>query len=299
MNEVCLFDGMRVSVGNTEFRMSFNYSLSYPEIDEKQQTTAHDHSYIELHIVSEGVLHIKADKDYFIKKNELLMISPGIYHNTMMSEEKTMRYVVGIEMLKSSGGAEKTRDYFERVFGNFGCIKLPHCRNIVNILIRMRDQLGADRPFLQYRIKNYLMSLLFDVYDRAEAYLHPDQLPAPAADMGLNSEDRLCLALDAIVTLNAKNGFKTLDEISRELHLDKQQINRIMKRRYNMTFKQKQICSRIEYAKSILYQTDKPIDVIAYEIGYTNITSFYKNFKNIVGCTPNEFRSKARKTDKK
>lgn len=50
MNEVCLFDGMRVSVGNTEFRMSFNYSLSYPEIDEKQQTTAHDHSYIELHI---------------------------------------------------------------------------------------------------------------------------------------------------------------------------------------------------------------------------------------------------------
>lgn len=302
MSENWLLEGMRFSIGDTEFRISFNYSLSYPEIDENQQTIAHDHSYIELHIVSEGVLHIKADEDFFVKKNEILMIAPGVYHSTEMSEVRTMRYAVGIEFFKKSGAMEKTYSYFKELFGSFSCIKLTHCQSIIMGLLKIRRLLNSDKVFVPYRIKNYIAEMLFDICDNMESHRqqHSEEQDRNAKrEDDWDSEDRLCIALDAIITLNGKNGFKTLDEIGHDLFLDKQQINRIMKRRYNMTFKQKQIFSRIEYAKNILYQTDKSIDAIAYEIGYTNITSFYKNFKKVVGCTPNEFRKRVKNTNKK
>ena len=301
MSENWLFEGMRILIGDTEFRISFNYSLSYPEIDENQQTIAHDHSYIELHIVSEGVLRIKADEDFFVKKNEILMIAPGVYHSTEINEVRTMRYAVGIEFFKRSGTMEKTYSYFKELFGSFSCIKLTHCQSSIMGLLKIRRLLNSDNVFMSYRIKNYIAEILFDICDNMELHRlqHGNELVRYNQENNWGSEDRLCIALDAIISMNGKNGFKTLDEIGRNLFLDKQQINRIMKKRYNMTFKQKQIFSRIEYAKNILYQTDKSIDAIAYEIGYTNITSFYKNFKKVVGCTPNEFRKRVKNTNKK
>lgn len=47
---------------------------------------------------------------------------------------------------------------------------------------------------------------------------------------------------------------------------------------------------RIDYARQLLIETDQPITDIAFESGFTNLSHFNRQFKNICGCSPRAFR---------
>ena len=47
---------------------------------------------------------------------------------------------------------------------------------------------------------------------------------------------------------------------------------------------------RMEKAKSLLRSTHIPLQDVALEVGYYNVASFIRRFKQIVGCTPGEYR---------
>ena len=47
---------------------------------------------------------------------------------------------------------------------------------------------------------------------------------------------------------------------------------------------------RIEKAKELLETTDEPVKAIAYKVGYNAVSSLEKQFKNITGVLPLEWR---------
>lgn len=49
---------------------------------------------------------------------------------------------------------------------------------------------------------------------------------------------------------------------------------------------------RLDHARTMLYKTDKPISIIAEEVGFSSERSFYRNFKKTYQKTPLEFRIK-------
>ena len=49
---------------------------------------------------------------------------------------------------------------------------------------------------------------------------------------------------------------------------------------------------RVEKGKDLLANTDIPINVIALDTGFSNYSYYSKVFKELVGCTPNEYRKK-------
>jgi transcriptional regulator GlxA family with amidase domain len=49
---------------------------------------------------------------------------------------------------------------------------------------------------------------------------------------------------------------------------------------------------RIERAKTLLRRSEKSITEIAYETGFGSIHYFSRYFKESVGITPNEYRTK-------
>ena len=54
---------------------------------------------------------------------------------------------------------------------------------------------------------------------------------------------------------------------------------------------------RIEKAKEILLKTTKNNETIATELGFTNVRSFLRSFKNNVGKTPTEYRAASIKNE--
>ena len=49
---------------------------------------------------------------------------------------------------------------------------------------------------------------------------------------------------------------------------------------------------RLEKAKELLHNPDIPVGTVALKVGYGNYSYFSKLFKDVVGCTPNEYRKK-------
>ncbi|WP_248924032.1 helix-turn-helix domain-containing protein [Paenibacillus hamazuiensis] len=53
---------------------------------------------------------------------------------------------------------------------------------------------------------------------------------------------------------------------------------------------------RMETAKKLLAGEDMPLKTVAEQVGYYNVSSFIRRFKQLVGVTPGEFRANIRKT---
>lgn len=51
---------------------------------------------------------------------------------------------------------------------------------------------------------------------------------------------------------------------------------------------------RIEHAKKLLRQTNKPVQWISVQSGYPNEKYFFKVFREMTGYLPGEFRKKSR-----
>lgn len=54
---------------------------------------------------------------------------------------------------------------------------------------------------------------------------------------------------------------------------------------------------RIKHACKLLNSTDMPLDAISQESGFNSKSSFYRIFKNLKNCTPNEYRDNPEKYD--
>ena len=51
---------------------------------------------------------------------------------------------------------------------------------------------------------------------------------------------------------------------------------------------------RMEKAKELLLNPDIPVGTVAVKVGYGNYSYFSKLFKDVIGCTPNEYRKNKR-----
>ncbi len=84
----------------------------------------------------------------------------------------------------------------------------------------------------------------------------------------------------------------SLDEIAQAAGTDKFNLCRIFKEGCGMTVMQSLKIIRIRKAKHMLWQTSLPVEDIALMCGFQDTSYFIKNFKELVGETPNKYRSK-------
>ena len=48
---------------------------------------------------------------------------------------------------------------------------------------------------------------------------------------------------------------------------------------------------RLNYAAKLLRETDRPIQTISEEAGFSNFSTFYKAFKRAYALTPSQYRT--------
>ena len=84
----------------------------------------------------------------------------------------------------------------------------------------------------------------------------------------------------------------TLDKLSKELFLSKFHIEKEFKKYYGMTVFDYIISKRINLAKRLLRFTNKTIDEISSECGFSDQSYFNRQFKKSVGTTGTAFRRK-------
>ena len=82
----------------------------------------------------------------------------------------------------------------------------------------------------------------------------------------------------------------SLDTLAAHLSYHKIYLSSYFKQHTNLTFTEYVNRYRISEALYVLKNSNKKIIDIAYECGFNSLRSFNRNFKNIVGVAPNEYR---------
>lgn len=117
---------------------------------------------------------------------------------------------------------------------------------------------------------------------------HDDKAAAPyEAPQRLLSDTRSVAIEDFFETHYVEK--ISISDLAQALFLSNRQTVRILREKYNMSFKQKIIEKRIEVSKTLLQKNELPIKDIAAHIGYET-ANFSAMFKQKTALTPKEYR---------
>lgn len=89
-----------------------------------------------------------------------------------------------------------------------------------------------------------------------------------------------------------QNYFKecSLKTVAKHLNYDYQYLSKLFVQRMNMTFTEYLNNYRISQACYLLNNSSLSIGEIAINCGYSNLRTFHRNFKKIIGMSPKEYR---------
>ncbi|WP_275983660.1 AraC family transcriptional regulator [Paenibacillus hamazuiensis] len=88
-----------------------------------------------------------------------------------------------------------------------------------------------------------------------------------------------------------------LEDMSKELHLTTYHLSHLFKEAVGISITEYIATRRTHQAVMLLTTTDKPITLIAEEIGITNSSYFCKFFKSRMGTTPHQYRKRWSRTN--
>jgi AraC-like DNA-binding protein len=100
----------------------------------------------------------------------------------------------------------------------------------------------------------------------------------------------LILQIRKFIEDNYGNPDLSLNYLSDRFDINPKYLSKLFKDEIGEKFLDLLITYRIDKAKQLMQETDKPIQEISEEVGYTNYNSFNRAFKNVVGVSPSDFR---------
>lgn len=237
----------------------------------------HSNIAIELHAILEGSAMVELE-DRVIRLNagQALVIFPNSFHACKAITEPFLRFTVSFVLQDPSA-------FYERA------------KSGANHLL-----IGFDKEF------EALCRKIFREYDDENAYFRDEMLSAQVTEMmilllrNIKPEGRkqetpkgkpesLQIIDHYFSSFNTQNGH-TRKGLSQLMNCSERQLNRILKELCGMSFLEKRLRSRMDYARFLLRNTDLKIPAISEMVGYSNEASFYKAFKANAGVTPQEFR---------
>ena len=83
---------------------------------------------------------------------------------------------------------------------------------------------------------------------------------------------------------------RNIESSAHEVRMSPSNFQHLYKKAFGISFINDIIQSRIEYAKLHLTQTNITVKSISELCGYNNITHFFRQFKEVTGMTPIEYR---------
>ena len=108
-----------------------------------------------------------------------------------------------------------------------------------------------------------------------------------------NCCDRLVLVAAEHIRSNIKNKL-SLDDVCHALGTNPSTLNFRFRRELDCSVGEFIISARMRRARRLLIGTNYTIGAIAARCGYENIYYFSRAFRKAVGCSPSEFRERAR-----
>ena len=258
-------------------------NLFQVDITRGYHKSAHFHPELEILFVIEGEIQITVlEKDWALKKNDVLLINPGVTHNCNSDENSiicSVRYDYG--MIASVLG------WSDWVFlCNSAAEEKAGMQEIRNIL---RELVYCDVLYSR-KTESYRISLFYKLLDvLAEHCLITEQ-----GDAENDQVDEKLRKILGYIHENYQDSI-SLSELADSMFVSTSTLSRYFKKQTGVYFADYVNQVRMKYAVNELIYTEKKITHIAMDCGFSNVSALNKAFRETYNCAPTEYRIKLRK----
>jgi AraC-like DNA-binding protein len=256
----------------------------------------HKHDYLELIYVFSGNINQKInDKEVNISSGEICLLDLNISHSIDPSFEDDI--AVNIIMKKQ---------FFDGIFMSF----LSDNDIISDFIIKTFYHKKESKNFLLFHtkenetIQHIMKNLLCEYYDKkigSDTAIHAnilllftELLRYYRENLGQSNIKTLNRTIISEVKNYLSKNFKTaaLKETAEHFHFHPDYLSKLIKNSTGISFTDLLQEIRLREACLLLENTELSISDIAYDIGYTNLSYFYKLFKRAYNTTPIDHRKK-------
>lgn len=256
------------------------------------QYPSHRHNYVELMYVYSGTMthHINS-QDITIETGQLLLLNQNIEHSIDYCHENDIifNFIIRPEFLRFLS----TMIEDENVLSKFIFDTLYSYDNDDEFLVFKVQE--------NQKVTSYIESIIINIYEPqlynhielkllvglllTELMNHPEHIESYT---GNTYEKVLSSTILKYIAIHYHDG--TLIDLSKNIHQPDYKICKIIKKQTGKTFTQLMQEKKLKTATELLVTTRLPLSEIIQEVGYENISYFYRIFKKYFHMTPQEYR---------
>jgi len=242
----------------------------------------HKHYSIEFHCIFSGQEIITLPHDHreiLLSAGNILLLPQGIYHGV---------YTTGtVERVCFNFSAEPSGKEGSPIVDLFVNIREPILFNDENAVTLVDQCRGlcqqAQGPLLELRQGMHFLNMALNLMSRVQ---NVQTEPAGIDPLALRQK---WIIEDYITQHYTDNS--GIEGLAQALYLSQRQTSTLVKRFFGEDYKSLIIRRRMELAEIYLQNPDKPLDEIAYEVGYRSYSGFELCFKRYFGITPTKKRT--------
>lgn len=252
----------------------------------------HCHNFLQIALCLEGRgKYVFSRKEYEVSKGDVFIVNSFESHYAESKLPETIKFLFIIflpDLIVSPNGTLFDFEYLSPFWYNHEdfCNKIDGSIDIARSIARDIAEIKKhwDVKYVGYKHLinaglRKILGLLIRHYEALD--------PVKAADRA-NRHIKIQRAMDYIDQRYAEN--LSLKEVSGIIHMSESRFRHLFKEITNIGFKDYINLVRLNAAKKLLVDTDINISDIASNVGYSNISQFYKIFDKYISMTPAVYR---------
>ena len=255
----------------------------------------HCHGEYELLFVMEGTsTYIIGQNQYHFTKPTAVLIPPGINHASNILMEENITLSIGFTMY----GQEKSeirRVIYEATKGG---TEGTFCEITEEIFDQLRSVYREHRKhncFSGEKVGAYFKIILMGLLELLAAGISEFQFREMPKQDWNNNMYRHMLVKQVLDYININCNYQfTVNDLAKEIHMSVGNLQRILNGTLGKTFTELLREARINRAKGLIQRTEHRMKTIADLCGYSSYEHFFKQFKQVVGMSPLEYKEFAR-----
>lgn len=252
----------------------------------------HFHNYLEVGFCyyGEGSM-ILGEEEVRFSGREFTVIPKNFAHTTnsdpgnMSSWEYLFIDVDGLLQNIYSDNPRRMEKLSRRINAKALFMKEDECPEIARTILKIVDIMRNMEEFYLEEVTGVLAALLVEVarYNRLDDEEEPDQDNGKITMLISRSLD--------YVADNYMNDIK-VEDLAKYTHISETHFRRVFSAYMKMSPLEYINTIRIQTACELLKTTDKPVSDIVHQCGFTTNSTFNRNFKQIMGMSPIEWRKR-------
>ena len=232
----------------------------------------------EFHFIRKGqCLADIAQAQYTICAGQALLIQPGLYHQAKTLTPDFAHFTLGFTSPKGAVYQKLTEKVAATPIFTLS-------EKLCSTIAQLWEEWSGSAPYADAYTDALTRCLVVELL----RFLGIDNTTVQTqAD---TAEEQLTQTIDTFFEQHFSESCGE-EMLAKKLHFSRRHLVRILKKHYGMSFREKLVSTRMDYAAFLLRTTDQPVGQIGMEVGYDSESAFFKVFRRTFGITPRQYRT--------